>query len=313
MEMEFQKNIELARFTTFKIGGKAKFFYHARNKDNVRKAIEKAEGSGLKYFVLGGGSNILISDNGFDGLAIRYCAGDLENSIIQMENDSLLVDAGAPLSFVAGYSAQCGLSGLEWAAGIPGTIGGAIRGNAGAYGGDISQIFEMAEIIGGGKIFNLDKSSMEFGYRNSACKQNSYTILSAVIKLKKGIREESQEEVKNILLKRDKSLGIQYPSAGCIFANPQTFNSDLLKTFKIDRGAESKDNKIPAGYLIEKTGLKGKKIGGAVISGGNANFILNDSGKAKAKDVIDLIDFAKEKVREKFKIELEEEIIKIGF
>ena len=255
-----QKNVSLAPYITFKIGGPAKYFYEAKNSEDLIKAIKAAKKAGLPYFILGGGSNILVSDEGFDGLVIK-----LQATSYKLQATNIIADAGVLLSKLVSESVKAGLTGLEWAAGIPGTVGGAVRGNASAFKGSISNIVK--------NVRNYED-----------------IIFSVEIELKKGDREKSLKMIKEYLEHRKKNQPLEYPSAGCIFKNPAGQY---------------------AGYLIDQCGLKGEKIGGAMISKKHANFIIN-TGNAKAKGVKKLIDLCKEKVKEKFGIELKEEIEYLG-
>lgn len=333
MGIKFKNDINLSEFSTFKIGGNAKYFFEAKNQKDLVEAVKEANNADLAFFILGGGSNVLFADEGYDGVIIK-----IKNQISSIEKicrsgDSqskclIYADAGVLLKDLVGYCIENGLAGLEWAAGIPGTVGGAIRGNAGAYGG------QMADVIYGVNVFDIkyqilnikktnrksrigdpiamiqrfDHSNCNFEYRGSIFKQDSnLIILSAELKFQQGNKEEIKRKVRDTLEKRAKSLGKCYPSAGCVFKNPQTDNAELIKMFKEEKGVKIRDGKIPAGYLIEKIGLKGAQIGGAVVSKNNANFILNENN-ATARDVIEIVDLIKGKVRREFEVELELEI-----
>jgi UDP-N-acetylmuramate dehydrogenase len=284
----FKKNISLAPYTTFKIGGAAKYFYTVKSIEDLTGAVKLAKKEGLPFFILGNGSNVLVSDKGFDGVVIK-----IENCKLKIVNCKITVDAGVLLTKLVNESVKAGLTGLEWAAGIPGTIGGAIRGNAGALGSSMADLIKTVEVfdITNLKIQTFENKDCKFGYRDSVFKHNKNLIIfSAELELKKGDRKKSEKLIKEYLKQRKEKQPLEYPSAGSIFKNP---------------------NGRAAGYLIEQCGLKGKKIGKAMISEKHANFIVN-LGNAKAKDVKKLIDLCKEKVKEKFGIELEEEIEYLG-
>ena len=281
-----KKNVFLAPYTTFKIGGPAKYFYEAKSNKDLIAAITMAKKENLPFFVLGGGSNILVLDKGFDGLVIK-----VKSQKSKVKNNKIYVDGGVLLSKIVEESTKRGLSGLEWAAGIYGTIGGAIRGNAGAFGCSMAEITKTVEVLEIKnkrlKIKNLKNKDCKFGYRDSIFKHNkNLIILSVELELKKGDKEKSQQLIKEYLKQRKEKQPLEYPSAGSIFKNPRQYS---------------------AGYLIEQCGLKGAKINGAMVSKKHANFIVNIGG-AKAKDVVKLINLCKQKVKEKFKIKLEEEI-----
>jgi len=291
-----QKNISLKNYTTFRIGGRAKYFFTAKTKEDLIRAVAMAKKLKLPFFILGGGSNLLVSDKGYKGLIIKF---QNPNSKIQIpkskfQNPKIYVEAGAMLRELLNATAKAGLSGLEWAAGIPGTVGGAVYGNCGAFGKSIADIVESVEVLDVNKIPNFEiqtkilrNHNCRFGYRESIFKRNkNLIILSANIKLKKGKKKEIQKKIKECLNYRKRHQPLNYPSVGSVFKNPKGFS---------------------AGELGEKCGLKGKRIGRAKISEKHANFIVNLGG-GKAKNVMRLINLVKKKVKKKFKINLEEEI-----
>lgn len=282
-----QKNVSLAPYTTFKIGGKAKYFYEAKSKEDLVKAIKAAKEAGLPFFILGGGSNILVSDKGFNGLVIK-----IQNTKYEIQDMRVVADAGVLLNKLVDESVRVGLTGLEWATGIPGTVGGAVRGNAGAFGVSMADTVKSVEVfnINSGSMDQWSNGSVEFGYRDSIFKRDKDLIIfSVVLELKKGNKEISKRVIKRHLAYRKKRQSL-LSSAGSVFENP------------FDKSA---------GYLIEQCGLNGKKINKAMIYKEHGNFIVN-LGNAKAKDVIKLINLCKKKVREKFRIELKEEIEYLG-
>ncbi|MBU1137133.1 UDP-N-acetylmuramate dehydrogenase [Patescibacteria group bacterium] len=260
-KIKLQKNIPLAEYTTFQIGGPAKYFFNAKTIEDLIQAVEFAQSKSIAWFILGGGSNLLISDQGFDGLVIRA-----RNSGCKIQGKKIIAEAGVKLSNLVKFSIKSELSGLEWAVGIPGTVGGAVKVNAHAFGSNFNDLVK-----------NIRKENE--------------IILSVELELTKGNKEKSQDLLKEYIKKRKHSQPLEYPSAGCVFRNP---------TGQF------------AGQLIDQCGLKGRKNGGAEVSEKHANFIIN-SGNAKARDVVGLIDLIKEKVKEKFGVELEEEIEYLGF
>jgi len=284
-----KKDILLAPYTTFKIGGPAKYFFVASSKQQVIKAIQQARHYNLPFFVFGEGSNLLVSDRGFDGLVIR-----IQNSKIKKKDSEIIADAGARLNQLLAVAKNSELSGIEWAAGIPGTVGGAIRGNSGAFGKSISDIIKRVEVLNvdSGDIKNYTEKECLFGYRDSIFKENkNLIILSGEFFFQKADKKAIQEKIKRYLTYRREKQPIGFFSAGSVFKNPEGFS---------------------AGRLIEKCGLKGEVRGGAKISEKHANFIIN-LGKAKSEDVLYLIKLAKKEVKENFNIELEEEIEFLGF
>ena len=256
--MKFRKNVPLKNYTTFKIGGPAKYFFVAKRKEELIEAIKLAKKLELPFFILGGGSNLLVSDKGFDGLVIKF---------------------GQPLS---SYVSK----GLEWAVGIPGTVQGAVWSNAGAFEKSMKDVVKEVEVFDTKteKIKNFKSKDCKFGYRDSIFKKNkNLIILSVKIKSKKSNRKK----IKQYLDYRKKTQPLNFPSAGSIFKNPRGF-------FAAD--------------LIERCGLRGKRIGKVKISEKHANFIVN-LGNGKAKDVKKLIKIIKNKVKNKFGVTLKEEIV----
>lgn len=323
--MVIQKNIPLALHTTFKIGGVARFFVEAKKEEEIIEALKFAREKKLPVFVLGGGSNVLISDKGFDGLAIK-----IRNTKYEVRDTKIECGAGCLLSKIVNESVKAGLTGLEWAAGIPGTIGGAVRGNAGAFGSNMGAIVARVSVL---EISNIQypisnknpksKKSLsvksyvlrdcKFSYRDSIFKKNpNLIIFSATLKLKKGDRQKSEKLIKEILAKRKITQPTDFPSPGSFFKNPVVNDIKLIKQFETDTGQKIKDDKIPAPYLIEEAGLKGKKIGGAQVSEKHANFIVN-AGNATAENVVMLAAIIKTRVRNKFGIQLQEEVQMVGF
>ena len=307
----FQENVVLKNYSTFHIGGTARYFLKAENETELKLAIQKALDLNIDFRILGGGSNTLINSQGFNGLVIIYKNNPQPKDFMPVKiNEDYFVEAEAdwPLHFLVNESAEAGFSGLEWAVGIPGSVGGAINGNAGAFGiaiGDILETINVLEIKNGIVFENVyNKQDCEFEYRKSIFKNNkNLIILSAKIILKRSKPEDIKNKIAENLARRQNHIPTGF-SIGSIFRN-YTGEIDLekhpeLKDF-VDRGA------IPAGYLIEQCGLKGKVIGGAKISDKHANFIIN-TGKANSKDVLELINLIKNEVRKKFNIELEEEI-----
>jgi UDP-N-acetylmuramate dehydrogenase len=305
---QIQKNISLAQYTTFKIGGTAKYFFAANNTDDLVRAVEFVKNKQLPYFILGGGSNLLVSDDGFNGLVML-----MNNEGRTVSNNIIFAEAGTRLSDLVKISTKAGLSGLEWAAGIPrATLGGAIRGNAGAFGFNISDLVKQVKVLKENlEIVDYQVQDCCFNYRDSIFKRsfirsptpnelgvgllnsllNSDIILSAKLELKQGNQEKSQRIIKEYLRQRKEKQPLESFSAGSVFKNPSNQS---------------------AGYLIEQSGLKGKKVGQAMVSEKHANFIINLGG-AQAKDVIKLIQLIKRTIKEKFNIDLEEEIQYLGF
>ena len=300
-----KKGVSLKEYTTFKIGGPAQYFLEVKTKQGLIEAIKKARNYGVPFFILGGGSNILVSDEGYKGLIIRIKNQESRIKNIRQRSKIIEAEAGILLSQLVKMAFKSGLTGLEWAAGIPGTVGGAIRGNAGAFGLSMADILKTVEALDAEemKVRNFKNEECKFGYRDSIFKsKKNLIILSVILQLKKGEKQEIGKKIQEYLEYRRRIQPLSFFSTGCIFKNPAPEQSSV-------RG---KPFRFFAGELIEKCGLKGKKIGRAQISERHANFIINLGG-AKSRDVIELISFVKKKVKEKFGIELEEEIQYLGF
>jgi len=287
--LSIQKNIPLKDWTTFKIGGPARYFTIVKTKEELIKAISKAEELEVPFFILGGGSNILVSDEGFEGLIIK-----MENvRILELENDCLNLDSGVLMSDIGKACAKSGLYGFEWAAGIPGTVGGAIRGNAAAFDSAMSDILLSVEALDSktGDVFHFANKDCGFSNKDSVFKQNGLVIISCVLKFKKGDMELIRKKVEENIRYRKEKHPLDFPSAGCIFKNPEGRS---------------------AGLLVYQCGLSGTKKGQAQISDKHSNFIINLGG-ASAEDVLSLVNLMQKKVKEKFNITLEQEIQRVGF
>ncbi len=294
-----KKNVPLAQYTSFRIGGKAKYFLAVKSKDELIEAVKTAKKIHLPFFIFGGGSNLLVSDKGFKGLVIK-----VQNTRYKILNTNIFAEAGVLLGELIRVSAEKNLSGLEWATGIPGTIGGAVFGNAGSFGRSMKDIIAKVEVLNSKdlKIKTYDSLDLQFAYRESIFKKKkNLVIVSVTITLQKGDKLEIQKKMKDFMMYKKNSQPLDFFSAGSVFKNPSLTLENLVPFG--DKNPET----VSAGALIEKCGLKNKKIGGAGISGKHANFIVNIR-KAKSKDVQALIKLIKKKVKEKFKITLQEEI-----
>ena len=314
-----QENILLANHTTFRIGGPAKYFYIAKNNNEIVRAVQAAKEESIPFYILGGGSNLLVSDEGFGGLIIKIQNSKFKIEQVPREREQsdnaklkITAEAGAPLIRIILESTKQGYSGLEWGFGIPGTIGGAIYGNAHRLGQAIEQIVEGVEILDSSFTVKILKNDeCEFAYGESRFKKTGEIILSATLLFKK-----QEQKIIDDVLERAKKVVRQhppFPSAGCVFRNYEIQgDDDILLNAHPELASWVRDGKIGVGYLIDQCGLKGKQIGQAKIPDEHANFIVNLGG-ARAEDVVALVNLCKEKVKEKFGIELEEEIRYLGF
>lgn len=280
-------DVSLKDFTTYKVGGKARVVIYPKNIDCLVLLIKKLKANHIKYMVLGNGSNVLFSDSVYDGVIIKL--DELNN--IEFVNNKVICGAGAPLMKVAAQAVRRGLSGLEFATGIPGTIGGAVYMNAGAYKSDMGYVVSKIKVLTPKMtVITMVNRELDFHYRTSFLKKHKgYICLEATIVLKKGNKEEMDLLVADRKKRRLESQPLEYPSAGSVFRNP----GDLF-----------------AGKLIEDLGYKGLIKGGAKISEKHANFIVNHNN-AKASDIKELIDFIKQAVKENYDIDLlcEQELI----
>lgn len=311
IEAKIKNDYNLKPLTTFKIGGMAKYYLEISAKDELVEAYNWAKAKQIKVLLLAGGSNVLVNDKFIDALVIR-----LVNDKAIVRGERIEAESGVKLARAVSLAQANDLTGLEWAIGIPGTVGGAVRGNAGAYGGEIKDSLETVEYydINKRKFDILSRSLCKFGYRNSLFKSSqSMVIWQSVLKLDKGGPDSIKTKIADTLDKRLKSQP-KLPSAGCVFKNLMIDdlkdNENLYSEIK-EKGL-GKDGKIGSGWLIAKLDINGKKIGGTKISLEHSNFIVN-TGNATADDVVMLISFIKQQVRQYFGVQLEEEIVYFGF
>lgn len=282
-----KENIDLSRHTTFKIGGRAKYWLEPRDINELKSAVSFAKNKNIAVFVIGAGSNLLVKDKGFNGLIIKLNSPEFLK--IKIKNSKVYAGAGVKLSHLIKFAQTKSLGGLELFAGIPGTLGGALAMNAGAFGRSICGLINQVTVMDfNGKINNLEKKDIDFSYRRSGLAD--YIILEATLCLRPARGFEILKNIKAQLNLRRLTQDYSSPSAGCIFKNPK---------------------EKPAGWLIDACGLKGKTCGQAAVSYKHANFILNID-KARARDVIRLMRLIQKKVKTKFGIKLEPEIKILG-
>lgn len=281
--LKIKSNQLLKNKTTLKIGGKADFFSEPGNLKELRLVVNWAKKNKMPVFVIGAGSNLLVSDKGVKGLVIKLGSAYFKN--ITIKGNYLEAGSGAKLFQIIQFAKGKTLGGCEFLAGIPGTLGGALVMNAGCWGKCIGELVSEVEVLDhSGNIKTIKGKEIVFSYRKTNL--GKYIILSAILKLKSSQRDAIIRNIKEYILKRHSSQGLTFPNAGCIFKNPQT---------------------LSAGRMIDLCGLKGKSMGGALISNKHANFILNKGG-AKSNDVLKLMRLIKARVSKRFKIKLEPEI-----
>ncbi len=279
----------MKKHISFKVGGPANFLLLPENSGDILKALEFCDKFKINYYILGNGSNVLVKDNGFDGMIIKI---GKQFSDIELNDDIITAKAGVLLSELANFAMENSFTGLEFASGIPGTLGGAVFMNAGAYGGEMKDIIFEVEVldIDNKNVIILKNEQMNFGYRKSIIQDGNYIVLSAKIKLAKGDKSEIIERTKELTKQRKEKQPLEFPSAGSTFKRPEGYF---------------------AGKLIMDSGLRGAKIGGAMVSEKHCGFVVNYNN-ATAKDIIELINYIKAKVYENYEVILEPEVRIIG-
>ena len=282
------RNEPMKKHTTFRIGGPADYYLCPHSAKEIQKVVEICREEKIPYFILGNGSNLLVSDKGYRGAVIQ-----LWKNVSDIRVDGCLIEAkaGASLAKIAAQALEEGLTGMEFAAGIPGTLGGAVVMNAGAYGGEMKDILKEALVMDEeGKIFTLEKENLKLGYRTSIVKEKGYIVLAATLELKPGNREEIRKLMEDLKQRRAEKQPLDMPSAGSTFKWPEGYF---------------------AGKLIMDAGLRGFSVGGAQISEKHCGFVVN-TGEASASDVLNLIREVQKRVRENSGVELETEVKFLG-
>lgn len=278
----------MAKHTTFRVGGPADYYLIPQNVEQVRAVVALCKENGIPYFILGNGSNLLVSDEGYRGVVIQIFRN---MSTITVDGDVICAQAGALLSTVAKHALNNSLTNMEFASGIPGTLGGAVTMNAGAYGGEMKDILtEVTALTEEGEVVVLKAEELELGYRTSCIKTRNYIVLEAVMKLEKGDKEKIQARMDELKEQRVTKQPLEYPSAGSTFKRPTGYF---------------------AGKLIQDAGLAGYTIGGAQVSAKHCGFVIN-SGNGTAKDIMDLIRYVQKSVYEDAGVELETEVKMLG-
>lgn len=278
----------MSRHTTFRTGGPASLFIRPRTTEEIKGVLKLLKRSEVDFFILGNGSNLLVSDKGYDGVIISLANFD----DIKIEDETkVIAQAGAMNSAIASLARDNSLTGFEFAAGIPGTIGGAMIMNAGAYGGEMKDITAKVTVLSSdGEVIKLDGQAMKFGYRTSAIKGKKFVVLSVLLELQKGNKDEIAGKMQELALKRKDKQPLEFPSAGSTFKRPEGYF---------------------AGKLIEDSGLRGFSVGGAAVSEKHCGFVIN-KGNATSSDIYNLIKHVQDKVYEDFSVKLEPEVIMLG-
>lgn len=278
----------MSRHTTFRVGGPADFFVTPKAKEEVRDVVRICKEAGMPYYIIGNGSNLLVSDAGYRGVIVQIYK---EMNEVKIEGDLVKAQAGALLSGIAAKALGAELSGFEFASGIPGTIGGACVMNAGAYGGEMKDVLESVTVLTGeGKIIELGRNELELGYRTSVIAKKGYIVLGAVLKLERGDGEKIKTYMDELKEKRVTKQPLEYPSAGSTFKRPEGYF---------------------AGKLIEDAGLRGFQVGGAQVSEKHCGFVINRD-HATAADIMELMRQVQIRVKENSGVDLEPEVKRLG-
>lgn len=278
----------MSRHTTFRVGGPASFYVLPENPEQIEGVIRLCREEGTPYYLIGNGSNLLVGDRGYDGVIIQIFRNMNE---IFVEGNIIRVQAGALLSAIAAQAMENSLGGFEFASGIPGTFGGAVVMNAGAYGGEMKQVLKEVRVLTeDGMILTLSVDELELGYRTSIIAKNGYIVLDGIIELEKGNKDDIKSRMDELKEKRIMKQPLEYPSAGSTFKRPEGYF---------------------AGKLIDDAGLRGFRVGGAQVSEKHCGFVINRDN-ATAADIVELMRRVQEKVKDAFGVELEAEVKRIG-
>lgn len=287
-ETRIYKEEPMKKHTTFRVGGNADYFIVPKTIEEVKNVVALCKETDMPYYILGNGSNLLVSDKGYRGVIIQIYK---EMNEIRIEGDQIKVQAGALLSKIGSAALEAGLTGFEFASGIPGTIGGAVVMNAGAYGGEMKDVLEeVTALTPEGEAIVLRKEELELGYRTSIIAKKDYIVLEAKLKLEKGEKDAIKGRMDELKLQRTTKQPLEYPSAGSTFKRPEGYF---------------------AGKLIQDAGLRGFQVGGAQVSEKHCGFVINKD-HATAADVWELMCQVRAIVKEKFGVELEPEVKRLG-
>lgn len=283
------ENVSMADFTSFKAGGKARLMVSPRNREELRAVLRTLSQTDCRYMVLGNGSNVLVKDSGYDGVIVRIGDGF---SGVRREGDMLVCGAGTLMSVVARAALDEGLTGFEFASGIPGSAGGAVFMNAGAYGGEIKDILKRALVVAkdGSSERYMEAGELDMGYRHTALHETGDVVTEIEMSLQPGSRDEIRAKMNELMNRRNEKQPVNYPSAGSFFKRPEGYF---------------------AGKLIQDAGLKGLTVGGAQVSELHSGFIINRGG-ATATDILQLMEIVQARVFDEFGVRLETEVRIIG-
>lgn len=287
-EADILREEPMSRHTTFRVGGEAEVFINIRSKEQLEKLVPYFKEVGIPYFIMGNGSNLLVGDKGYRGVILKLGS---RMSRISVDGNRLTVQAGCLMSQIARVACEHSLTGFEFASGIPGTIGGGVVMNAGAYDGELKQIVSRVTVMNeNGELLELSNADMEFGYRTSVIKKRPFTVVEVELLLMPGMQEEIAAKMEELNCRRREKQPLEYPSAGSTFKRPEGYY---------------------AGKLIMDAGLRGYSIGGACVSEKHCGFVVNKN-HASAADVAEVIAEVQERVKDKFGVTLETEVIFLG-
>lgn len=312
LNISIMENEPLKNHTTFQIGGPAKLFIEASAPQQLIEVLKILKQENIPYLIIGSGSNLLVADDGYEGAVIKMNPGE-----IQISKTKVFVQGGYSLSDLLLITMEAGLTGMEFAAGVPGTVGGAISGNAGTFGEDMGKVIKTVDFINDDlEIQTFNNQECDFTYRHSIFKEHdNWLIVSACLELQKGDIKTARHLVEERIAGRKKSQPCGYASAGCVFKNVLFTDELAQKLISLGWDVPGKFRqfgKIPVSWIIDRMEIKGKTIGSAQISEKHGNYIIN-LGVAKADEVVQLISFMKQQVRDKTGIQLQEEIRYLGF
>lgn len=287
-EADILREEPMSSHTTFRVGGEAEVFINIQSTEQLQKLIPYFKEVGIPYFIMGNGSNLLVGDKGYRGVILKL--GSRMNGI-RVDGNRLTVQAGALMSQIARTACEHSLTGFEFASGIPGTIGGGVVMNAGAYDGELKQVVSCVRVMNGdGELLELSNADMEFGYRTSVIKKRPFIVVEAELVLAPGRQEEIAAKMEELNGRRRQKQPLEYPSAGSTFKRPEGYF---------------------AGKLIMDAGLRGYSVGGACVSEKHCGFVINKN-HASAADVAEVIAEVQERVKNKFGVTLETEVIFLG-
>ncbi len=285
---DVMRNEPLKKHTTFRVGGEAEVLIKISQREQLLRLVPFFKKLEIDFFIIGNGSNVLVSDKGYQGVVLQI--GERMDEV-SVDGNRITVQAGALMSKTAAIAMDHNLAGMEFASGIPGTVGGGIMMNAGAYGGEMEQITESVLIMDeAGELMELNHDTMEFGYRTSVVKNRPYIVLEAVLGLQPGDAEEIRAKMKRFAAERREKQPLEYPSAGSTFKRPDGHY---------------------AGKLIMDAGMRGFRIGGACVSEKHCGFVIN-RGNATAADILEVIKEVQDRVYERFDVILEQEVVCLG-